>query len=177
VSLHREENVDNPDRLKCLLDGLANLVKEYSIPAIVSTHPRTRKRIEEFGFSVGDQIRLLKPFGFFDYNNLQMNSFCVISDSGTIAEEASILGFAAATPRDAIERPEGLDVGCLVMMGVDKQSIFDGVSLITQRFAEVGRKGVPLPYDYAVRNTSERVAALIVGTARLSNSWDGIRSF
>ena len=107
-----------------------------------------------------------------------MNAFCAVSDSGTIAEEASILGFPAITPRDAIERPEGIDVGCLIMTGLDRDTMLDSVKAVTQMFAErVAAKTVhPVPADYCISNTSERVVSLILGTARLSNQWDGIRS-
>ena len=106
-----------------------------------------------------------------------MNSFCAISDSGTIAEESSILGFPAITPRDAIERPEGLDVGCLIMTGLDQDTILNGIEAITQGFAEreAKRQPHPVPADYCISNTAERVVNLILGTARLSNRWDGIR--
>ena len=118
-------------------------------------------------------MRDLKPFGFHDYNHLQANAFCAISDSGTIAEEASILGFAAITPRDAIERPEGLDTGCILMTGLDRDTILAGVDAATRLFAERGAPEVPA--DYRIPNTSERVVSLILGTAKLSNAWDGIR--
>ena len=116
--------------------------------------------------------------GFYDYNHLQMNSFCTISDSGTIAEECSILGFPAVTPRDAIERPEAIDAGCLIMTGLNKDMILKGVEVITQNFDERIEAGLqhPVPADYCIKNTSERVVNLIIGTARLSNNWDGIRT-
>lgn len=177
VSLHREENVDHPGRLRTLIEALGDLVRAHDMTAIVSTHPRTRKRIEQAGVVGDERILFLKPFGFYDYNHLQMKSFCAISDSGTIAEEASILGFPAITPRDAIERPEALDVGCIVMTGVAREAIVDGVALATRRFAELGERLMPVPEDYRVVDTSDRVAALLLGTARLSNDWDGIRRF
>lgn len=179
VSLHREENVDNSARLRSLLDALNTLARRHDMPVIVSTHPRTRKRLEALdGSSIDPRVSFMKPFGFHDYNFLQMSAFCAVSDSGTIAEEASILGFPAITPRDAIERPEGLDVGCLVMTGLDRETIVDGVDAVTRMFAEREAAGVPhpVPADYTITNTSERVVGLILGTARLSNAWDGIRS-
>ena len=116
VSLHREENVDSQDRLMLLLKGLDRLASEWGQEVLVSTHPRTRKRLEEGGLpkTWSDAVRLSKPFGFHDYNKLQMTATCAISDSGTISEEASILGFPAITPRDWIERPEALDAGSVV---------------------------------------------------------------
>lgn len=179
VSLHREENVDNSPRLAALVTALNTLADRYQMPIIVSTHPRTRKRLEAMGdHTLNPRVQWMKPFGFHDYNNLQMNAFCAISDSGTIAEEASILGFPAITPRDAIERPEGLDVGCIIMTGLNSDTILQGIDAVTQMFAERKSQGLlnPVPADYCVTNTSERVVSLILGTARLSNSWDGIRN-
>lgn len=182
VSLHREENVDDRARLARLLDALNALAAEHDMPVIVSTHPRTRKRLEALGgtptgTSTDARIRFLKPFGFNDYNQLQKAAFCAVSDSGTIAEEASILGFSAITPRDAIERPEALDVGCVIMTGLDRDTICGAVRAVTATFAarEAAGEAVPVPADYTITNTSERVVNLILGTARLSNLWDGIR--
>jgi UDP-N-acetyl-L-fucosamine synthase len=179
VSLHREENVDSSARLFQLAETLNALATQHNMPVIVSTHPRTRKRLEALkGFKPHPLVQYLKPFGFHDYNWLQMNSFCAISDSGTIAEEASMLGFPAITPRDAIERPEGLDVGCIIMTGLHRETIVDAVNAVTSMFAARDVAGIPhpVPADYCITNTSERVVNLILGTARLSNSWDGIRS-
>ena len=178
VSLHREENVDNRERLAALVDTLNALAARYDMPVIVSTHPRTRKRLDALQNKAMDtRVQYSKPFGFHDYNRLQMDAFCAISDSGTIAEEASILGFPAVTPRDAIERPEGLDVGCIIMTGLDRDTMLSGIDAVTKMFAERDRSGLPhpVPADYKITNTSERVVSLILGTARLSNCWDGIR--
>lgn len=178
VSLHREENVDSSDRLARLVAALNALADRYDLPIIVSTHPRTRKRLDALDGAVLDaRVQWMQPFGFHDYNHLQMNAFCAVSDSGTIAEEASILGFPAITPRDAIERPEGLDVGCVIMTGLDPAAILGGVEAITGAHSERAEKGLPqpVPQDYCITNTSERVVNLILGTARLSNAWDGIR--
>ena len=178
VSLHREENVDSSPRLLALVEALGTLAQLHDMPVIVSTHPRTRKRLEALGQAVLDpRIQFMKPFGFHDYNHLQMNAFCAVSDSGTIAEEAAILGFPAVTPRDAIERPEGLDSGCIIMTGLDRDTIVSGVKAATRFFTEreAAGRGHPVPDDYCITNTSERVVGLILGTAKLSNSWDGIR--
>lgn len=178
VSLHREENVDSAVRLTALLDALNQIAEKYDMPIIVSTHPRTRKRLEALqGLTLDSRVQWMKPFGFHDYNKLQMRAFCAISDSGTIAEESSMLGFPAITPRDAIERPEGLDVGCILMTGLDTSVILQGVDAVTRLFAERNENGQPkpIPADYCISNTSERVTFLILGTAKLSNAWDGIR--
>lgn len=178
VSLHREENVDSSARLSALVDTLGALAARHDMPVIVSTHPRTRKRLEALGEAALDaRVKFMKPFGFHDYNRLQMSAFCAVSDSGTIAEEAAILGFPAVTPRDAIERPEGLDAGCIIMTGLDRDTILAGVDAMTRLFVERESAGRahPVPADYCITNTSERVVSLILGTAKLSNAWDGIR--
>lgn len=177
VSLHREENVDAPGRLTVLMETLNALAEQYQFPIIFSTHPRTRKRLEALDITFNDHIMFAKPFGFDAYNHLQMNAFCAISDSGTIAEEAAILQFPAITPRESIERPEGVDVGCLIMTGLHKDRILDAVYAVTDMFAlaQAHDTPIPVPQDYCVTNTSERVVNLILGTAHLSNQWDGIR--
>lgn len=178
VSIHREENVDSTERLASLIETLNRLATGHGLPVIVSTHPRTRKRLDALdGVTFDNRIRYLKPFGFHDYNHLQMNAFCAISDSGTIAEESSLLNFAAITPRDAIERPEALDTGNIVVTGLRSDTIIEAVQVVTQMHADKGARGEAgsIPEEYTILNTSERVVKLIVGTARLSNSWDGIR--
>lgn len=179
ASLHREENVDSSARLSQLVGALNLLAKRHNMPVIVSTHPRTRKRLDALqDVALDDRVEWMKPFGFHDYNHLQMMAFCAISDSGTIAEESSMLGFPAITPRDAIERPEGLDVGCIIATGLDQDTIVNSVEAVTQMFAERHKSGTlhPIPADYCVTNTSERVVSLVLGTAKLSNAWDGIRA-
>lgn len=178
VSLHREENVDSAARLSALVDALNRIAAQYDMPIIVSTHPRTRKRLDALNdVALDDRVQWMKPFGFHDYNKLQMRAFCAISDSGTIAEESSMLGFPAITPRDAIERPEGLDVGSLIMTGLNPDTILDGIAAITRGLTDRKAAGLaqPIPLDYCISNTSERVVNLILGSARLSNAWDGIR--
>ena len=178
VSLHREENVDSSQRLTSLVETLNALAARYDMPVVVSTHPRTRKRLEALGEAATDpRVRFLKPFGFHDYNGLQMGAFCAISDSGTIAEESSILGFPAITPRDAIERPEALDTGSILVTGLAPDAILRGVEFAISLFTKRETAGIrhPVPEDYCITNTSERVVSLILGTAKLSNAWDGIR--
>lgn len=178
VSMHREENVDSKERLASLVGTLNAIAERHDMPVIVSTHPRTRKRLEAIdGLSLSDQVRYLKPFGFHDYNHLQMHAFCAISDSGTIAEESSILDFPAITPRDAIERPEALDTGSIIATGLDPDTMIAAIDLAVAMHAARKAAGVPVPVpeDYCITNTAERVVKLVVGTARLSNAWDGIR--
>ncbi len=172
ASVHREENVDRKESLTKILDSFEGLIKEFDLPVIVSTHPRTRKRLESLGKEVSEKIVFMKPFGFLDYVNLQMNAKCVISDSGTICEESSILNFPAITPRVAIERPEAIDTGSIVVTGLDPETVVDAVKLQTSD--DVVSRDVEVPADYQIDNTSYRVVKLILGTAKLSNRWDGI---
>ncbi len=174
ASLHREENVDNKGDLERLLEGLQRVRRRFDRPVLVSTHPRTRKRLEGLGSAYDiEGVTFAKPFGFLDYNRLQMEAFCVLSDSGTITEESSLLGFPAVTVRRSMERPEGLDTGSIVLTGLDAEVIEQAVELVTDAHAE-GRIP-PVPADYLVDNVSQRVVNLILGTAKLSNEWDGVR--
>ena len=170
--------MDSKDRLISLVGTLNSIANIYDFPIIVSTHPRTKKRLEALDDTkLDERIQFLKPFGFHDYNKLQLESFCAISDSGTIAEESSILDFPAVTPRDAIERPEAMDTGNIICTGLNPDTILSSIGLVTDLEAKrekTNTLGV-IPEDYQILNTSERVAKLIIGTARLSNNWDGIR--
>jgi len=173
VSTHREENVDNPENLKKILIVLNELVDAYSLPVIVSTHPRTRKRIEELGEkSLNKGIQFLKPFGFLDYVHLQQNALCTLSDSGTISEEASILGFPAISLRQSMERPEAQDTGSIILTGFDPDIILNSISMVINETKE--RKSFSMPPDYQIDNTSWRVVKLILGNCKLSNLWSGI---
>ncbi|HOL32776.1 MAG TPA: UDP-N-acetyl glucosamine 2-epimerase, partial [Anaerohalosphaeraceae bacterium] len=173
VSIHREENVDRREGLTALIDAFEKLASEFNWPVIVSTHPRTRKRLETLGRkNISDKIRWMKPFGFLDYVNLQMNAACVLSDSGTICEESSMLGFPAVTVRTAMERPEAMDTGSIVLTGLDADVIVKSVKV---QMDEVGSQGLCVPDDYQITNTSHRVLNIILGTAKLSNAWHGIQ--
>jgi UDP-N-acetylglucosamine 2-epimerase (non-hydrolysing) len=179
VSAHREENVDDKPRLRRLVDTLNHIAEHYNLPLILSTHPRTRKRLDSLEeLTLHPNVRDLKPFGFLDYIKLQMSAYCAISDSGTISEEAAILDFPAVTPRDAIERPEAIDTGSIIATGMDRGTILTAIEAAVAMHSE--RKGAgterEIPAEYRVTNTSERVVKLILGTAKLSNDWDGIRS-
>ena len=178
VSMHREENVDSKPRLAALVETLNRLAEQHDLPVIVSTHPRTRKRLDSLHDALLDpRVRYLKPFGFHDYNHLQMRARCAISDSGTIAEESSLLDFAAVTPRDAIERPEAMDTGNIIVCGLDPDGVLGAVAAAVALHAERIAAGIEavVPTDYQIANTSERVVKLMLGTAKLSNGWDGIR--
>lgn len=174
VSMHREENVDNPDNLRELLATLDGLAADYEMPVIVSTHPRTRNRMERLGIEhVDKRVRFMKPFGFFAYNKLQKHAACVLSDSGTITEESSLLGFPAVTIREAMERPEGLDTGSIILTGLSKKVVMQAVRAVIKQREEDNVP--PVPADYQISNVSQRVVNLIIGTAGLSNQWDGIK--
>ncbi|USQ13532.1 UDP-N-acetylglucosamine 2-epimerase (non-hydrolyzing) [Legionella lytica] len=140
VSNHREENVDVPENLQDLLDTLQSLAQTYNMPVVVSTHPRTRKRLESLNVTgLDSRIHFLKPFGFLDYIKLQMEAFCVVSDSGTITEEASLLNLPAVTIRNTHERPEGMDDATLVMCGLKSASVLDAVRIVTSQHNQSSR--------------------------------------
>jgi UDP-N-acetylglucosamine 2-epimerase (non-hydrolysing) len=162
VSAHREENVDTPANLQDLLDTLQTLAKKYDMPIIVSTHPRTRQRLEKLGIEELDsRIRLLKPFGFFDYIKLQMEAFCILSDSGTITEEASLLNLPAVTIRNAHERPEGMDEGTLIMSGLKAERVLDAVGVIEQQHKSLNRSH-KLVQDYDGGLVSQKILRVVM---------------
>jgi UDP-N-acetylglucosamine 2-epimerase (non-hydrolysing) len=224
VSVHREENVDNPENLNKILTVLNRLAETYQLPVIVSTHPRTRKRVEQASSlttpcqeqasslttpcqeveglsrlgvessnsssSLISQLRLkatpcqphpsslisfLKPFGFLAYNHLQMHAACVLSDSGTISEESAMLNFPAISLRESMERPEAQDAGTIVLTGFDPDVVLSSIEMVMKEHAKGdGYKEIPL--DYQVENTSWRVLKLIMGVAKLSPVWSGIKT-
>lgn len=163
VSAHREENVDSLENLHNLLLSLDALVQKYQFPIYFSTHPRTRKKIEEHGLSdsINPLIKFAKPLGFFDYIKLQQSAFCVLSDSGTITEEASLLNLPAVMIRNAHERPEGMDVGTLIMSGLNKERILDAVSVVTSQHLN-GQRKMPVVSDYETSTVSKQVVRVVV---------------
>lgn len=161
VSAHREENVDTPDNLRDLLASLKALVDKYQYPVIVSTHPRTRKRLEALGESLDHPlIRFVKPFGLLDYIKLQMEAFCVLSDSGTITEEASLLNLPAVTIRNAHERPEGMDEGTLIMCGLKAERVLDAVRVVTTQHVR-GERVMSVVCDYLGGAVSKKVVRIV----------------
>ncbi|MEU5944856.1 UDP-N-acetylglucosamine 2-epimerase (non-hydrolyzing) [Micromonospora sp. NPDC047465] len=174
VSAHREENVDQPARLQRLLDCLRAVRDRWGYPVLVSTHPRTRKRLEALApdATALEGIAFHEPFGLFDYVHLQTRAYCTLSDSGTISEEAAILGFPAVTLRESIERPEALDAGGIIMTGLDPQGVVEAVEVTVD---QVAAQGVPCPVDYRVPDTSRRVVDFILSTVRRHHDWAGIR--
>jgi UDP-N-acetylglucosamine 2-epimerase (non-hydrolysing) len=162
VSAHREENVDNEGNFKDLLESLNAIAEKYGIPVIVSTHPRTRKRLEDLGAdNMNERIRFLKALGFFEYVKLQMNALCVISDSGTITEESSILNFPAVTIRQAHERPEGMDEGTLIMCGLKTDRVISSIDVVTSQYSKNPRQ-FKLVQDYDTENVSKKVLRIII---------------
>ena len=176
VSAHREENVDSPDRLRMLLDCLTAVHGHFNMPVFVSTHPRTRKRLQELpNWSEPEGITFSEPLGFHDYNKLQLSAACCLSDSGTIAEESSLLGFPAVTLRDSIERPEALDTGVIMMTGLNASDVVTAVQISMASDRNRGGVSHQTPEDYMIDNTSERAVSFILSTARRHDQWEGIR--
>ena len=162
VSAHREENVDTPQNLRDMLDTLNGLVETYGYDVVVSTHPRTRQRLEALGdYEANAKVRFLKPFGFLDYVKLQMDATCVLSDSGTITEEASLLDLPAVTIRNAHERPEGMDDGVLIMTGLKRERVLDCVRVIMAQRAKGGRTA-GLVQDYEGGQVSQKVLRIVM---------------
>ena len=162
MSIHREENVDSPKNFKDLLASIEALTVKYKMPIIISTHPRTRNKLVEIGYkNKNSLIRFSKPYGFHEYNNLQMNAFCVISDSGTIAEEGSILNLPAVTIRQAHERPEGMDETTVIMSGLNKNRVLEAVSVAVSHNNEKKRV-INEVRDYTSTNVSKKILRIIL---------------
>ena len=161
VSAHREENVDYKDNLIDLIQSLNDIAKEYGLPVIVSTHPRTQNRIDQLEkkLKINPLVKFLKPIGFFDYIKLQQNAFCVVSDSGTITEESSILSFPAIMIRKAHERPEGMDEGTLIMSGLKSKRIIESIEVVTKQHEIMPPQIIK---DYDVENVSTKVTRIIL---------------
>ncbi|WP_271800508.1 non-hydrolyzing UDP-N-acetylglucosamine 2-epimerase [Dietzia maris] len=177
VSAHREENVDSPARLQMLLECLTAVYAHYKLPVFVSTHPRTRKRLEELpNWTEPEGITFSEPLGFHDYNKLQISAACCLSDSGTIAEESSILGFPAVTLRDSIERPEALDTGAIIMTGLHADDVVASIRVAID--SGYTREGVSnlTPEDYLIDNAAERTVKFILSTANRHHQWAGLRT-
>lgn len=185
VSAHREENVDSQERLSMFLGCLEDVYEKWQQPVVVSTHPRTRKALNAMDGASLEQlqtakglesikpdhdIRWLEPFGFHDYNHLQSRATAVLSDSGTIAEESAILGFPAVTLRDSIERQEALDVGSIVMTGLNGSEVVAALDVV------LDRRSISMPWGYEIEDTSDRVVKFILSTVGRHRYWAGLRS-
>lgn len=171
VSIHRQENVDLPDRLSLVLNCLRGLRDHFGLPVMVSTHPRTKVRLSALSEVDLDGIVFHEPFGYLDYNKLQEEAFCVVSDSGTVSEESSIAGFPAVSLRDSMERPEALESGSMVLTGLNVENLIQSVDLV--RSMPVERK---MPEGYEIVDFSDRVVKFLFSTARLHHSWANVRS-
>jgi len=173
VSAHRQENVDSDIRLTNLLESLTGISETRGLPVVVSTHPRTRKQMQSLpGFKEIPNVLFHEPFGFFDYNKLQINAKCVISDSGSISEESSILGFPAITIRDSMERPEALDSGSIIMTGLRKDEVLAGINAV---ISQQNSHAITLPPGYEVSDFSKRVVNFILSTVWRHHEWAGLR--
>jgi len=166
VSAHREENIDLADHFLQLVEALNAVAELYQMPVIFSTHPRTQKRIDAAGIQFHPLIRILKPFGFFDYVKLQVNAYCVLSDSGTISEESTMLEFPAVSIRTSTERPEAVDAGTIVLGGIDKKSVINSIELCIATFSKENRI---IPWEYNVLDTSNRVMRIIQSYTSIVN--------
>ena len=171
VSIHRQENVDFPDRLEQVLKALAAIRDEWNLPIMVSTHPRTRKKLEELPNADIEGITFHEPFGYLDYNQLQLQAKCVISDSGTISEESSIMKFPAVTLRDSMERPEGLEAGTLSIASLKSSQLLNQIKL-----AQESRSSDRLPEGYEQSEFSDNVLNFLLSTCELAATWRGLHS-
>ena len=167
VSAHREENIDSEKNFSNLVKSLNCIAEEFNIPIIYSTHPRSWKRISDKNVSFNPLIRQLRPFGFFDYNKLQKNAFCVLSDSGTLSEESSILNFPAVLIRTSTERPEVIDKGSIIIGGIEPVDIIQSIYMATEMFHE-DQKNI-LPIDYTDIRVSEKVVKIIQSYTKIIN--------
>jgi UDP-N-acetylglucosamine 2-epimerase len=165
ISIHREENVDSPKNFKCLIDSLNGIAAKYKERIIVSTHPRTRKMLEKENFTFSNLVELMKPLSFADYAKLQLNAHCVISDSGTITEEASLMHFPAITVRQAHERPEGMDEGTLIMTGLNTKNILMAIDTVSSQSVQ----NIHTVDDYETDNVSQKVVRIIMSYTEYVN--------
>lgn len=167
VSAHREENIDNEDNFNSLMTALNNIAEKYQLPIIYSTHPRSLDRITKRGFKLHPLIQTLKPFGFFDYNKLQKESFCVLSDSGTLSEESAMLGFTGVLIRTSTERPEVLDKGTMIIGDIDTDSIEQAIEM--SRLMKKNNEPTLLAPDYSDKNVSIKIVKIIQSYTSIIN--------
>ncbi|MBQ2454145.1 MAG: UDP-N-acetylglucosamine 2-epimerase, partial [Lachnospiraceae bacterium] len=167
VSAHREENIDIEENFFSLMESINNIARKYDMPVIYSTHPRSQKFIDKRGFKFDERVRNLKPFGYFDYNKLQENAFCVLSDSGTLSEESAMMDFPAVLIRTSTERPEVLDKGSVIIGGIKSEDVEQAVELATSMYEN--REPYVEAEDYADENVSVKVIKLIQSYTKIVN--------
>ena len=170
LSAHREENIDTQENFESLFNAINKLAEKYDMPILYSCHPRSRKRLEQSGFKLDSRVRMHEPLGFHDYNNLQMNAYCVVSDSGTLPEESSFFTsigkpFPAVCIRTSTERPEALDKACFILAGIDEKSLLQAVTTAVELETD-GDHGIPVP-TYVDENVSTKVVKLIQSYTRV----------
>jgi UDP-N-acetylglucosamine 2-epimerase len=170
VSTHRQENVDSPSRLQELIQSFNEVALKFRLPVIVSTHPRTRSKLEQLNIEINPLITFCQPFGFIDYCKLQKEARIVFSDSGSVSEESVIMGFKAITIRDSMERPEALESGSIIMSGISKLGIFKSIEVI-----ESGPISISPPHEYLIQDTSTRVINFATSTIYQHKFWSGLR--
>jgi UDP-N-acetylglucosamine 2-epimerase (non-hydrolysing) len=170
VSAHRQENIDNEDRLGLLIRTLNEIAEEYQIPVIVTTHPRLKSKLAQGNFKTHPEVKLMQPLGFVDYCNLQTNARIVLSDSGSVSEESALLNFKAITIRDSMERPEALEVGTVLMSGLNPEIVKEAI-----KYLETSDTKRNIPEDYAIQDSSDRVLNFLFSTHHLRDFWSGIR--
>lgn len=170
VSVHRQENVDLPERLEAVVECLRAVRDKWGLPVLVSTHPRTKARLEKLGLLQVEGLNFHEPFGYLDYNNLQLNARCVISDSGTISEEASVVGFPAVSLRDSIERPESIDAGSIILTGLDSDNVVQSITAQLELSVSL-----EIPQGYDTNDFSSRVLKFLFSTSNKHAQWKGLR--
>ena len=170
ISVHRQENVDNPKRLNQIIQALNSIAVEYELPIIVSTHPRTKVKLESLNSPLNKLLQFHSPFGFFDYNKLQKEARVVLSDSGSVSEESVILGFPAITIRDSLERPEAIETGSIILSGTENDGVLAAIEVL-----ESTEKSANPPAEYFISDTSNRVVRFISSTINQHYFWSGLR--
>lgn len=165
ISIHREENVDNPRNFRAILQALKLIAEKYGDPIVISTHPRTQKRINELNLPKNDLFHFHKPFGMFDYIKLQKNAYCNLSDSGTIHEDAGIMGIPALVIRESTERPEAFDAGNVILTGMNSDSMLLAIEVAREQYEQPIKFSIPS--DYCDLNVSDKLIRLIIGHSRL----------
>ena len=170
VSAHRQENVDDPKRLADLINALNEVAKKFQVPVVISTHPRTKSKLDSLKVKVDPLLNFNQPFGFFDYNKLQKEARIVLSDSGSVSEESVILNFPAITIRDSMERPEALESGSILLSGITATGILEAISIVE----EMPRSRTQ-PQEYLIPDCSTRVINFISSTVHQHNYWSGLR--